>query len=81
MIVWLRFGPSGGPFSAEGKATPDSSGIIVYQAGFDKRSPFGQWELQLPNDDATKALFRDGIVQDIVFLISYSADDPLSGRS
>jgi hypothetical protein len=38
--------------------------------------PIGEWELALPNDEATKSLFKQDKVQDILLVISYSGRTP-----
>jgi hypothetical protein len=40
------------------------------------RKPFGVWELSLPNTHATRTLFREERVQDILLVVSYSGEVP-----
>lgn len=40
------------------------------------KSPVGEWELALPTDDATKQLFRNEEIADILFVITYSGRTP-----
>jgi hypothetical protein len=40
------------------------------------RPPIGEWELALPTDDTTKNLFRNGEIEDILFVITYSGRTP-----
>ena len=41
-----------------------------------QQPPSGEWELTLPKDDTTKNLFRNGKIQDILFVITYSGRTP-----
>ena len=36
------------------------------------KTPFGEWELTLPNDDQMRSRFSDDDIQDILFVITYS---------
>jgi hypothetical protein len=38
--------------------------------------PIGEWELSLPTDDTTKNLFRNEVIEDILFVITYSGRIP-----
>ena len=39
-------------------------------------SPAGKWQLALPNTDATKSLFEEEAIEDILFIITYSGELP-----
>ena len=39
-------------------------------------TPFGEWELSLPNDSETRALFIEEQVQDILLVLTYTARTP-----
>ena len=41
-----------------------------------RKPPSGEWELELPKDDTTKNLFKNGKIQDILFVITYSGRTP-----
>jgi hypothetical protein len=40
------------------------------------KPPFGEWELALTIDDATKALFKNAALSDILFVVTYSGRTP-----
>jgi hypothetical protein len=40
------------------------------------KSPIGEWTLTLPNSDPVKNLFKDGGIEDILFVITYSGRTP-----
>jgi hypothetical protein len=40
------------------------------------KSPTGEWELDLPNDEETKNRFRNEEIEDILFVITYSGHTP-----
>jgi hypothetical protein len=39
-------------------------------------SPIGVWEIVLPNDDATRARFAAGTIEDILLVLTYSGETP-----
>jgi hypothetical protein len=41
-----------------------------------RKTPFGEWELALPTDLGTKALFTNDEIEDILFVITYSGRTP-----
>ena len=40
------------------------------------KSPFGEWELALPNTNQVKKWFKDDQIEDILLVISYAARTP-----
>ena len=40
------------------------------------KSPIGEWTLTLPNIEDMKRRFKDGDVEDILFVITYSGRTP-----
>src|SRR5262249_17883246 len=40
------------------------------------RSPIGEWELALPNDQQTRDHFKNEEIEDILFVITYAAQTP-----
>ena len=76
-ILWsLTTGTTGGA------ATP-VDGIISTRRGnagswmpMIGKSPFGRWELALPNTEELKNRFKEEEIQDILFVITYSGRTP-----
>jgi Salmonella virulence plasmid 65kDa B protein len=78
--VHLRFVEQGGGGPAGGAATPIDGRVTTRTAGswtsMLGRTPFGEWELSLPNTEAVRERFRLQQVEDILLVVSYSAATP-----
>lgn len=68
---------------AGGSAPPSSDGIISTRRGNASAwtpliglAPSGEWELSLPNTPAMRQWFSEGIIEDILFDISYAYRTP-----
>ena len=44
------------------------------------KKPVGNWLLKLPNDPTVKSWFKDGKIEDILFVITFSGTTPPWGR-
>ncbi len=78
----LHFTPLGGTGVLGGSAS-SIDGIISTRRGnagswisMSGQSPIGQWELALPNSPQFKNRFKDELIQDILFVITYSGRTP-----
>ena len=79
----LHFTEAGSPAAVGGEATSTPEGIISTRLGNGAgwmtmigRSPFGQWELALPNASEVRALFENEAVADILFVVTYGGRTP-----
>jgi hypothetical protein len=73
----LHFTPQGGTQSGEDATSAD--GIYsTRQANAEKwksimgKTPNGVWKLALPQTDEVKNLFKNGMIEDILFVVTYS---------
>jgi hypothetical protein len=80
--VTLRFFEDGGSGGVGGEAgTVDgmvatSSGNAASWFAMLGRPPTGMWELSLPDTDDARSRLRDGDIEDILFVIGYTAQLP-----
>jgi hypothetical protein len=81
-VTDLRFTPQGGSQLSRGPAH-SNNGVISTRRGnggswtaVTGKSPFGQWELALPDTDETKNRFKDEQIEDILFVVTYSGRTP-----
>jgi len=81
-VASLRFREQGAAGSLGGGAT-SIDGVISTRRGnagswipMIGRSPIGDWELALPNDDEMRNHFANDEIQDILFVITYSGRTP-----
>jgi Tc toxin complex TcA C-terminal TcB-binding domain/Bacterial Ig domain len=79
----LHFTEQGSPTPLGSEATSTPKGIISTRLGnaagwapMIGQSPFGQWELALPNTAATRNLFASEAIEDILFVITYNGRTP-----
>ena len=77
-VLHLRFTEQGGSRSVGGGGN-SVDGVISTRRGnapswtpMRDRAPFGEWELALPNDPETRDLFRNGLIEDMLFVITYA---------
>ena len=40
------------------------------------KEPLGEWTLQLPDNRDTRALFDDGVTDDILLVVGFAGDTP-----
>jgi Tc toxin complex TcA C-terminal TcB-binding domain len=77
-----RMTESGAQLRAGGTATSTDGLYSTRREAADWRddlvgsTPFGEWELSLPNDSETRALFIEEQVQDILLVLTYTARTP-----
>jgi hypothetical protein len=78
----LRFAPDEGPGPVGGAAATQGGVVSTLRTSGTAwlpmigLSPFGEWELELPVEDALIARFQDGSISNVVLLVSYSAERP-----
>lgn len=80
--VNLFFTPDGEDSAAGGEANPVDDIISTRQGNGDSwqvmlgKTPAGEWELELPDTDDIKSLFKEEKIKDILFVITYSGLTP-----
>lgn len=81
-VTHLRFAEQGSPGMIGDSAT-SIDGVISTRRGnagswmaMIGKSPFGKWELALPNTDEMKKRFKNEEIEDILFVITYSGRTP-----
>ena len=78
----LRFTPEGGSQGVGGPVVSLNGLVSTRQGnagswmGMLGKSPAGTWELALPDTDEIRARFRQGEIQDILFVITYGGTLP-----
>jgi hypothetical protein len=79
----LRFTEEGAQTPVGGEATATPDGIISTRLGnasswtpMVSRSPFGKWELALPNTAVVRNLFNSEAISDIVFVLTCTGRSP-----
>jgi hypothetical protein len=78
----LRFTPAGGSQGVGGPVVSLNGLVSTRQGnagswmGMLGKSPAGTWELALPDTDEIRARFRQGEIQDILFVITYGGTLP-----
>lgn len=82
LTVTLNFRAEGASLAIGGAAS-SSSGLFSTRSGsaanwgqFIGKKPAGTWTLILPNDQTTRDYFKNGDIQDILFVITYSGQTP-----
>jgi hypothetical protein len=85
-VLGLRFVEDGSPGTTGGAATSIDGSISTRRGNagtwmpFVGKTPFGEWELTLPNTEEMRNRFRDKDgnvdIQDILFVITYSGRTP-----
>jgi hypothetical protein len=82
-VTTLRFTEAGITGAVGGEAPASVDGVISTRRGNASswmavigKSPYGKWELTLPNTDDMKKRFKDSEIQDILFVITYSGRTP-----
>lgn len=82
MPITLTFTEDGRAGSIGGEATPINQIINTLKGNgggwnlIKNRAPFGKWELVLPDTAETRSLFQRDLIDDILFVITYSGDTP-----
>jgi hypothetical protein len=81
-VAHLRFTEDGSPGAIGGAAT-SSDGIISTRRGnagswlpFIGKSPFGVWELALPDSAEMRARFANDDVEEVLFVVTFTANTP-----
>ena len=79
----LTFKPRGGAAIAGGPASSDQSGLISSSTATNSWRQFstaatsvGQWTLTLPNTAQVRDRFRNGNIDNVLFVVTYSGATP-----
>jgi hypothetical protein len=81
-VADLRFTEDGGSGPVGGGALTVDGLVSTRQgnggawAAMIGRSPFGTWELSLPNQQDVRDLFDQDAIQDVLFVVTYSGRTP-----
>lgn len=65
----------GEAISVDGKISTQATNGVSWR-NLTGKPPFGEWELSLPNTQLLRNQFRDGQIEDILFVISYRGETP-----
>ncbi|UCG37083.1 MAG: hypothetical protein JSV64_02075, partial [Candidatus Bathyarchaeota archaeon] len=80
--VHLSFREEGASSILGGEAVPIDGSISTLRgnaggwAGLVGKTPFGEWELSLPNTPETQRIINDGLLDDILLVVTYSGQTP-----
>jgi hypothetical protein len=66
----------GGATSVDRVISTRTGNATSWITGMNGKSPFGRWELTLPNREDIKLLFKNNKIQDILFVITYQGTTP-----
>jgi hypothetical protein len=82
LAIKLLLTPDGSQREVGGSATSTDglystrSNATAWRSALSGASPFGEWTLSLPDTPAVRALFQSETVEDILLVVSYSANEP-----
>lgn len=65
----------GEAISVDGKISTQATNGVTWR-NLTGKSPLGEWELSFPNTQQLRNQFKDGYIEDILFLISYDGETP-----